>query len=361
LPREDEFAEFADEISSTGARASTRPFAAEQLIACDVCLRANAPTRMNCLYCGARLPVNAQNASLRRPALKKLEEWEQGFNVVLLPRVAREPFDAVEASSNEGIETSSHEAIAEAASLLRLDVSRFVEIIETRRALPLARTATFEEAELTLKRLGALGFTSEIFSDEALAKPPVKAHALIFGDDTLILKPKLEAEPHILPWTEITVVVVGRIVTKRVEVTEREAKLSSRSEVVESRELAADEAALDIYASTCEGFRIMADNFDYTCLGASKSLLARENFVALVEALRARSRDAILDEEYAGMRGLLSNAWPPTERTESLGLRRERPGRVNAGAATVFSNEAQFTRYARLRSILVSRERAEDR
>ena len=48
-------------------------------------------------------------------------------------------------------------------------------------------------------------------------------------------------------------------------------------------------------------------------------------------------------------------AWPPAEHTESLGLRRERPGRFNTEAATVVTNEAQFTRYSRLRRRLALR------
>lgn len=359
MPREDEFAELTRETELTGASVGARPFTAEELVACEACARSNAPTRMNCLYCGAPLPVSQQNAELRRPVLKKLEEWEQGFNVVLLPRAANEESRAAATSelATSAGEASSHEVVAEAASLLRLDAARLVEIFEARRALPLARAATREEAELTRTRLDALGIATEIFPDETLAKPPVRARALAFDDDALVIISKPEAEPLSLLWTEVVVLVVGRIFSKRVEVTEREARLSSRSEVVDSREVASDEAALDIYTVSREGFRVMAEGFDYTCLGASKSLLARENFVKLVEVLSERATNAVLDDEYARVRGLLSSAWPQAERTESLGLQRDRPGRFNAGAATVFSNETQFTRYARLRSILATRER----
>src|SRR5688500_2575287 len=86
LPREDDLAELAGESELTGSHVQLRRFTAEELIACEKCARANAPTRMNCLYCGALLPVTEQRAELVRPTLKKLEEWEQGINVVLLPR-----------------------------------------------------------------------------------------------------------------------------------------------------------------------------------------------------------------------------------------------------------------------------------
>jgi hypothetical protein len=347
LPREDEFAEFASGPELTGSHDAPRRFTAEELIACEKCLRANAPTRMSCLYCGAPLPVTEATAELRRPTLKKLEEWEQGQNVVLLPR---------------GDSATPLGAVEEAASFLRLDAARLGEIVAARRALPLARASSVEEAQVITKRLGALGFNVALLSDETLAKQPSRARAFTFDDDALICFSVLDAEPRRLPWTEIALLVVGRVVTKRVEVAERQAKLSSRSNIVESREFAADEAALDIYATNAdgEGYRVMADNFDYSCLGDGKSLLARENFGALVKALCARAPSAILDEEYAGLRGLLSTVWPPAERTESLGLRRERPGRFSTGAVTSFTNETQFTRYARLRLHVASRERAGD-
>ena len=54
----------------------------------DVRKPRSQPTRPTCLYCGASLPRTKQDAALWRPTLKKLEEWEQGFNVVTLPRAA---------------------------------------------------------------------------------------------------------------------------------------------------------------------------------------------------------------------------------------------------------------------------------
>jgi hypothetical protein len=330
------------------ASAAPRRFTAEELVACEKCARANAPTRMNCLYFGARLPVTEQNAALRRPVLKKLEEWESGFNVVIGPRARAE---------------LSPEEIAEAASLLRLDASRLTEMIESRRALPLARTSSTEEVELISKRLGALGLAVEVFTDEVLSKQPARVRALALDDDdALVCHAGPDAEPRRLRWSGIALLVTGRIVTKRVEVAERQAKLSSRSRIVEARELATDEAVLDIYATDDreDGFRVMADSFDYSCLGASKRLLARDNFNALVESLRARAPHAAFDDEYARLRGLLSAAWPPSEHTGSLGLRRERAGRYNTEAVTTVSNEAQFTRYARLRWTLALRGRAKD-
>ncbi|HZT61471.1 MAG TPA: hypothetical protein VFA21_22890 [Pyrinomonadaceae bacterium] len=347
LPREDEFTDF-EAFSSVSATAEAgkplRRFAADELVACEKCSRANAPTRVNCLYCGAPLPVTELSATLRRPALKNLEEWEQGFSVVFVPRGGVEP---------------SPEDISEAASLLRLEAERLAEIVAARRALPLVRAASEEDAALFVGRLGALGIKSEIFSDEILEKQPERVRALALNEDALVCWTSPEEEPRRVGWAEVALLVAGRVVTRRVEVEQRQAKLGSRGRVVDTRELTADESVLDFYAQTGDGFRVMADGFDYSCLGAGKRLLARENFGVLVHALRERAPSAIFDEEYTGLRALLSAAWPPSERTGS-GLRRDRPGRLNTESVTTVSNETQFTRYARLRLRLALRARAKE-
>lgn len=386
LAREDEFTSF-DDTADGGLQTSVapRPFTPEQLVACEECARANPPTRMKCLYCGATLPVTEQSAALRRPTLKKLEEWEQGFNVILLPRGVLVSQSANGTSKSwphasgaveSGPDAIAEDTIAEAASLLRLDAARLSEMIASCRALPLARAASEEEAALIVERLRALGFSVEVFTDELLSRPTTRVRAFSLEDEALVCWSSHDAEPASVLWSEVTLLVVGRIVTKRVEVEERQTRPGGSVKMVEARELAADEAVLDIYAkgdaaSSDEGrkdgvasdeagrcFRVMADSFDYSCLGERKGLLARDNFHTLVETLRAHAPSAEFDGEYARLRALLSTAWPPAERTGSLGVRREGAGRYNTEAVTNVSNEAQFTRYSRLCSCLAERTRA---
>lgn len=352
LSREDDAERFGA-LDALGEGAA-RPFAPEQMVACEECLRANAPTRLKCLYCGAALSRTKQGAALWRPAQKKLEEWEQGFNVVTLPRAA-------------GALTS--DAAEEAASLLRLDAGGLKETVLAGRAMPLARAASADEAWLIVERLRELGLSTEVFPDEVLARRPARVRAFEFEEEALVCRAGPEAEPSRVAWSEVVLLVTGRVVSRRVEVSERKRGLGGRTETVETRELASDEAVLDLYTSTVEeheaqgaggaGFRVMSNGFDYSCLGEGKGLVAAENFNALVAALRGRAASAAHDEEYARLRPLLSDVWPSAERTESLGLRRERAGRFNTEAVTLVSNETQFTRYARLRHLLVLRARAE--
>ncbi|MBA3239673.1 MAG: hypothetical protein H0T60_00415 [Acidobacteria bacterium] len=332
----------------TGASdAAPRRFSAAELIACDACARANPPTRMNCIYCGAPLPSTAESEALRRPSLRKLEEWEQGFNVVLLP--ARDVWRV------------SEDAFKEASTLLRLEAARLEACIDARRPLPLARASTREEAELITRRLGALGLAVEIVSDEELcaSRMPKRIRALVLDGEALVGWSGPDDKPCSVAWDEVRLLVAGRIYRKRVEVEERQRKLKGRSEIIEEREMMFDEAVLELFASSDAegaGWRIMAENFDYSCLGERKGLLARDNFDTLVEMLRARSAGAEFDDEYVRVRQVLGAVWPVAERTESLGLRRSRPGRLSTEVATIGSNEMQFTRYARLRNYLARRE-----
>jgi hypothetical protein len=338
------FDDTEDSHEGSPAHGAPRRFEPSELVACDKCMRANAPTRMSCLYCGAPLPLTEQSATLRRPALRKLEEWEQGFNVVLHTPCTK----------------AAPETVEEIASLLRLDAARLSEIVESGMPLPVARAASSEEAELIVGRLKARGLEAEVFNDDTLARTPTRARALAFDREALVLMTTAESEPARVSWDDVALLVVGRVVTRRVEVEERPSKLARRGRLMDAREVASDEEVLDIYTleEGREAFRVLADGFDYSCLGEGKGLLARDNFKRLVTALRTLATRAAFDEEYARLRGPLASVWPPAERNESGGLRRGGPGRLTTESVTVVSNEAQFTRYARLRSRLALRSRA---
>lgn len=333
------------------AQRDARGFSGAQMLACEACARANPPTRTNCLYCGATLPSTEASAVLRRPALKPLEEWERGFNVVLLPRPESEPCAA--ASFEEGLE--------EASALLRMEAGLLRQMLAANCALPLARAASAEEAELVVERLRALNFKVETLSDETLGveqRPPRRIRKIELSGEALRGWTIGDSDSFEVRWPEILLLVSGRIFTKRVEVQERRgfkrgASVTGVAGGAGAREMFTDEAMLDIFMSAegeegaC-GWRIASDDFDYSCLGERKSLLARDNFKALVNLLCAGGPQARLDEEYGRVRRLLDATWPVAERTMSGGLKRDLPGRLNREAVTTTTNEVQFTRYARM-------------
>ena len=335
LPTEDDELPLSDE--EAGAAFAQRAFSPAEMVACEACLRANPPTRMNCLYCGAVLPVADASNDLRRPTLRALEAWEQGFNVVLLLQEA------------DGL---SGDNLSEAAMLLRLEAGQLREMTRARTYLPLARVASRDEAALVERKLRALGCQVEIVSDEDLAvetRPPKRIRRLEIGAEALTGWASAEGEAEHVEWARITLLLAGRIARRRFEVEERRGGRRAETEVVETREFHEDEGVLDLYvAGSVVNWRIMAENFDYSCLGAGKSLLAAENFKRLVETLRARATASVYDDAYRGVRHYLKFAWPLAEQTEAGNLRRIRPGRYNSEAVTSVSNETQFTRYGRL-------------
>jgi hypothetical protein len=324
-----------------------RGFTPEQMIVCDACLRVNPPTRAHCMYCAAALPATTETLALRQPTLRHLEHWERGYNCILLPA-------SLAASPSE-------EEIAEAARLVRLDSDTLKSILKAAAPLPLARAATLEDALLIKNRLGALqGFDVLIASDVELGlnNATKSVRALDFTDEALILH-LMGGETQRILWPDVSLLVVGRLFVRRIEVEERARRGKPENEIVDAREFDADEALLDLYiardANNCDAWRIGSSNFDFSCLGANKSLLATENFRALNAALRERARDAQFSDSYHGARRFLNFVWPLEQRTKSRGWQRSRPGRYSTQATIMSDNEKQFTLYSRLQNYLKMR------
>jgi hypothetical protein len=321
-------------------RPEPRGFSPEQMVRCEECLRANPPTRAVCLYCAVPLPLTEASAHLRQPLQRKLEDWQPGVNLILLP---------------DGSSGIREESTKEMAELLRLQTDELLRILEAGAPLPVARTATLDDAALIESRLRALGASVLVVSDQELAledAAPQRLRALELNEDALVALPVGSSEGLSIAWTEIILLVAGRLFERRVEVEERRGR-GAENEIVEARELSADEAVLDIYARGLDGnVRIVSNNFDFSCLGAEKKLIAAENFLRLSDLLRERAQLAIYDDFYARLRHALGPVWPLEEHTGSGGLRRSRPGRVNTETVTRTGNEKQFTRYSRLKGYL---------
>ncbi|MFL6210880.1 MAG: hypothetical protein ACJ74W_18680 [Pyrinomonadaceae bacterium] len=326
---------------------SVRAFAPEALVACPACRRANAPVRQQCLYCGAALSASANMDDLPRPAPRTLEAWEQGYNVVLLSRA-------------DATADVAPDMLGAAAHLLRLEPEQLRRMLDARTHLPLARTAARPEAESLTRNLAPLGLAVEIVADEALAvetRLPQRVRRCELTAEGLSAWSSAEATVQRFAWSEIVLLVAGRISRRQIEVEERRGR-RAQGEVVETREFSADEGVLDLYTTerACN-WRIKADGFDYSCLGTQKSLLVGENFTRLCATLSQRAATAVFDDAYMSIRHLLQAAWPVAEQTSSGGLRRDRPGQLRTESVTSINNETQFTRYGRLRQHFVLRAR----
>ncbi|HEX8175014.1 MAG TPA: hypothetical protein VF543_07840 [Pyrinomonadaceae bacterium] len=321
-----------------------RPFSHKEMVTCEECLRANPPTRPKCLYCGIKLPLpDATVSSGRRPVIRQPEKWEEGYNVVLLERAS-----------------APDKLLSEVAGLLRLERAEAARILEASRPLPLARVDSVEEARLVEERLRASGLSVLVVSDSDLMmreESRNRARAFDFEEDGLVAYAAGGNGIWRAEWSDLILLATGRLVTRRVELEERRNRQGS--EVVDAREMTGDVMLLDLYTERSDGgWRVASDSFDFSCLGSGKALVAAQNFSALVEALSRRAPRMIVDDSYNSLRQALAPVWPPEERTESRGLRRERPGRFNTEAVMTSDNETQFTRYSRLRQLLRLREGA---
>ncbi len=312
-------------------------FSPAQMIRCEECLRANPPTRVSCLYCVAPLPVTESSARLRKPVLRQPEKHQPGYNNILTP-----PGTVL-----------ATQTVNEAAELLKLAPENVQALMSQIVPMPVARTASREEAELVTERLRDLGLTCTTVSDEDLgllfSDNAVKRVRAMRFDEVLLTIQVAGGEGVEVPWVDIILILPGRLIEKRVEVQERLTRKPEK-ELVDASEFFKDEAVIDFYTRAhAFTWRVGASGFDFSCLESEKALIATENIARLQRLLVTKAVNAELDDSYARVRNLLELSWSTHQETQSSGWRRERPGKLTVGLATSKSNETQFTRYSRLR------------
>ena len=312
-------------------------FKPEEMILCRQCQRTNPPTRLACFYCGKELEISEANSLAIKPALRKLEIWEKGFNLIYAP-------------NEQSFDDASLTAIAK---LLNRE-SEFVEkILASKTALPMARAESQKEAEILQNRLRESGFATSILSDEVLAgeNPPRRLHGLEFWDDKLILIFFNSDEIAEIVLDDIVLIVSGAIFERKVEATERynEKRKKGASTLLKATETATDEMLFDIYTrENSSGYRVFAKGFDFSCLEAEKEILAKDNLKKLANKLKNLVPKAKFVENYLQVRGNLVTVWEAEEKTDSQGVMRQSFGRFNLGNITIVNNRAQFNKYSRL-------------
>jgi hypothetical protein len=277
------------------------------------------------------LPLTEGSARLRKPVLRPPEKHQPGYNNILLPQEQAVPA----------------EVITEAAALLKLSGENIQEVLSQGVALPVARTASREEAELVFERLRELGLNCLMLSDEDLGLSELKRVRSMSFDDAVVSVQDVE-----FSWADIVLILPARLVETRFEIKERMTRKPEK-DILDTNEFFKDEAIIDFYvANHSSTWRVSAHGFDFSCLGKEKSLIASENIGTLQRLIIGKAINARVDESYNRVRNVLELAWPIQPDTESSGWRRERPGKLSVGMATIKSNETQFTRYSRLRNHL---------
>lgn len=191
--------------------------------------------------------------------------------------------------------------------------------------------------------------------DLHLGSAAKRIRALELSDDSLTAISTSGIGKVTARWDEVTLLVVGRLLLNRHETEER--KRRGRKQMVDSRQLSADESVLDLYTKSDEiNWRISATNFDFSCLGSAKAVTTLENFVALISLLRDRASNARFDDSFNQARSALASVWPVEQQTRTGEWRRSGAGKFDVATVTTTDNEDQFRRYSRLRHCLKLRE-----
>jgi hypothetical protein len=313
---------------------NTSGFSAEQMINCEKCSRQNAPNRLNCMYCGEALPISDENNANLNPRLRRLENWEKGFNLIILPN---------------GLIYDDAKYF-EVANLLRIEADDLQKIVETDKPLPIARCETLNEAEIVKENLNKLGISANVISDDDLRVETQtrRLRSIEFLPDRLYLRLFNVEETREIPLEDLMLIVAGSIFERKIAATERYSK-KDENKTLQSSELSADEPIIDIYARNDNiGYRIFTSGFDFSCVGEKKSFLAAENMKILQQVLREIGKNVKFDDSYAKVRHALGQVWETKETKDSKGLKASSFGNYNVENITTINNLQQFTKYSRL-------------
>jgi len=308
-------------------------FKPEEMLDCPQCKRSNPPNRLACFYCGKELELTESQISHLRPNLRKLESFEKGFNLIFKPN--GRIFDK--------------KNISEAAKELNMEAESLEKILTVGVALPIARIESAKEAEIVSERLKEFEIETLIISDESLAseKLPKRLRGIEFFDDRISLIFFNFDEVTQILFDELALIVTGMIFERRTQSVQKRKK--GETKILDATETASDEMLFDIYTNkNSEGFRVLAKGFDFSCLGAEKGILVKENLTKLVRKLKKIAPNSKSVENYLQVRECLGNVWETEEKNDSKGLTRQSFGRFNLENITIVNNQKQFTKFSRL-------------
>lgn len=328
-----------DEKSSKISEFQTENHAFEhsEMLTCAACERANAPTRRRCLYCAAELPLSEKYRDAQKFEklnLRKLEDWEKGWNLIFNGQVSAEINYAV------------------VSELLNLDSNILEKIIGSSKNLPLLRAETECEAEIVREQLKLAKIETKLVSDESLMPEifPRRLRGLEFDENKIKLTLFNSGEVAEIAAADLMLIVSGAIFERRAETIEKRKK--KETQIIESSETASDEIMFDIYSRDDRiGYRILTKGFDFSCLGAAKGIIARDNLKKLAAQLREIAPNAKLVDDYLQIREILGGVWEIENRRDAKGFKRHNFSKFDFASVESSSNLLQFTKYSRLQKV----------
>lgn len=311
-------------------------FSVEDLIACPNCSKPNGPDRNSCIYCGHELPKTELNVDGPEAPLPELEPWEPAVNLII-----------------SAFRSSSLESVSSAAHLLGLSEEVVTAIAGSGTPLPVARCAE-DQVDSVANQLTDLGFQILKIGDGELNadRPPVRIRSAELLDAGIMFEDFNTRAKYTVAVDDLELIVTGRIYeSRREEVTRRKRGAMT---VLDEFETAEDLGVVDIYSSDdAVGFRVQATGFDFSLLGEDKELLADKNLTKFVDFLKRQFPDAIVAEEYDSIRSQLDIVWEPEIKKDLQGLQMRGYGKREFGTTFTSTNIKQFTRYSRMRRLML--------
>lgn len=304
-----------------------------KMVACGGCGRLNPPTRLTCLYCAVELDVNAADVDLARLKLRKPEDWEPGFNVILLSKI-----------DPDGPEVTAISKITQTA------VDHIRSIAAAGRPMPILRVGSQTEAKILCEALERSDLRSTVISDESLmpGSQPTRLRTIEFRDGSIVLTAFNTGERLEIIHENLALIVRGSIDQTEIDQLEKKRR-GKDSKVLEAVEASSDMPILDLYSrDTPPGFRVTTSGFDFSCLGNDKALLAVENLNRLAERIPQFAPNAKFVDDYIAVRHALADVWEIERRKDSKGMQRSGFAKFEFGNTVSSSNLRQMNRFSRL-------------
>jgi hypothetical protein len=323
--------EWLKELAATNDLPTFKP---DEMLVCEKCGRKTPPTRANCFYCGALLPVSELQTEYFKLNTRKLESWEKGFNIIFVKQ--NENFNSVN--------------LTEAATFLSFENEELQKILTTGRAFPLVRVESENEAAIIIEKLAKNNIESRIINDKQLKSETAtrRLRGIEFFDDRAVLILFNADETFQLKYEDLALIVVGTIYERKIESVES-VKRKERGKVLDSSETGTDEILIDLYPHNDEiGYRIESSGFDFFCLEQEKGILARENMKRLAKKLKSLFLNAAYDDDYQKIRAALGKVWEVEEKSSAGELGRKSFGSFRRTNTLTISNLWQFTCYSRM-------------
>lgn len=339
MPREDQTAENVktecpETLGGIPLRSEEIGYSESELTKCPKCLRPNSPDRFECIYCGSVLGDREKDITIDRTAP---EAWENGSDLILI---------------NAG---GSESSIAAAAKIIGLPQEVVADIVNARRPLPLTRLKDRASAEAISELLSEHAFDVKLVEDAEMrpTENPRRIRGVEFSDGEITFTDFNTHEKITVEVSDIELIVSGKLMTTRVESTEKIAR-KKEPKLIDRAELSTDTLLLDIYVrGDAKGARIISTGFDFSCLGESKAMFAAENMLLLTEKIRSLAGAEKYVGDYDECRNVLNAVWPVTTRRDSKGMRRSILKGSSVESVATSDNLEQFTRFSRLNRILL--------